>query len=143
MDAKAGSFKGAPTPSYEVVVLEISKKRQPTIPLGLQVEKLPKMTGTKIFFRWKKGKIVVPQCALRVVDVDEDSPASVSNAYQNEILRIGDFIVGVNGTFPKKIDSLIQSTEKSQKRRVLNLLRPRGARDDMDDEDEEKDTTSI
>ncbi|KAH8053392.1 hypothetical protein JL722_9620 [Aureococcus anophagefferens] len=137
-----GDFKGAPTPAFEVVVLEISKKRQPPIALGLTVEKVDKLAGSRMFFRGKKGRRQAPHCALVLLDVDEDAPASISNAYQNEILRVGDYIVGVNGVYPKKIDALIQGTEKSQKRRVLNILRPKSARDDVDDE-LEKDTITI
>lgn len=125
--------KGAPTPSFEVVVLEISKKRASLIPLGLTVEKIDHLHGAKIFFRGKGTKTIVPHCALHILDVDEDAPASISNAYQNEILRIGDFIVGINDVYPKNINVLIQATEKSQKRRVINVVRPKQARDtDLD-----------
>ena len=106
------------------------------------MEKVDKLAGSRMFFRGKKGRRQAPHCALVLLDVDEDAPASISNAYQNEILRVGDYIVGVNGVYPKKIDALIQGTEKSQKRRVLNILRPKSARDDVDDE-LEKDTITI
>ena len=89
-----------------------------------------------LFFRSKKGKTVVPHCALRIIAVADDAPASLSNAYQNEILRIDDYIVGINDVYPKHIDALIVATEKSLKRRVINVIRPRNAREDCDDDDE-------
>ena len=65
--------------------------------------------------------------------------ASISNANQNGILRVGDYIVGVNGTYPKSVDELVLLTEKSRKRRVLELVRPKVALDD----DEARETVDI
>ncbi|KAH8046243.1 hypothetical protein JL720_16431 [Aureococcus anophagefferens] len=74
-----------------------------------------------------KGTVDEAKLGKLKVAVLNGASVHLERAYQNEILRVGDYIVGVNGVYPKKIDALIQGTEKSQKRRVLNILRPKSA----------------
>ena len=66
--------RGAPTPFFDVVVLERSQKRKPKIPLGISVEELKEISG--IHFRRIRlhgAKECVPKCALKVVEVHEDA----------------------------------------------------------------------
>jgi len=114
----------APTPSFDVVVLERSGKRAPRIALMIQVAAVPALSG--VHFRGKKGHAITPKCALRVVEVDDDeAPASVSNASQNGLLRAGDYLVGVNDHYPANVDDLAKLAGNSSHRRVLRMARPR------------------
>ncbi len=118
--------KGAPTPFFDVVVLERSQKRKPKIPLGISVEELKALSG--IHFRRIRlhgAKECIPKCALRVVEVHEDEcPYSISNASQNGLLREGDYLVGVNDHYPDDVGTLAKLAGNSVHRRVLTMARP-------------------
>ena len=76
---------------------------------------------------------------LVVTDVTDASPASISNAHQNGILRAGDYVVGVNDHYPDAIDALVQLAERSRHRRVLHIARPKHHHD----EDARRETITI
>ena len=118
--------KGAPTPFFDVVVLERSQKRKPKIPLGISVAEIKELSG--IHFRRIRlhgAKECVPKCALRVVEVHEDDcPYSISNASQNGLLRVGDYLVGVNDHYPDDVATLAKLAGNSVHRRVLTMARP-------------------
>mgnify|MGYP001315956434 CR=1 FL=1 len=118
--------KGAPTPFFDVVVLERSQKRKPKIPLGISVEELKALSG--IHFRRIRlhgARECIPKCALRVVEVHEDDcPYSISNASQNGLLREGDYLVGVNDHYPDDVSTLAKLAGNSVHRRVLTMARP-------------------
>ncbi len=118
--------RGAPTPFFDVVVLERSQKRKPKIPLGISVAELKEVSG--IHFRRIRlhgAKECLPKCALRVVDVHEDDcPYSISNASQNGLLREGDYLVGVNDHYPDDVSALAKLAGNSVHRRVLTMARP-------------------
>ena len=118
--------RGAPTPFFDVVVLERSQKRKPKIPLGISVEELKALSG--IHFRRIRlhgAKECVPRCALRVVEVHEDAcPYSISNASQNGLLREGDYLVDVNDHYPDDVSTLAKLAGNSVHRRVLTMARP-------------------
>ena len=118
--------RGAPTPFFDVVVLERSQKRKPKIPLGISVSEIKDLSG--IHFRRIRlhgARECVPKCALRVVEVHEDAcPYSISNASQNGLLREGDYLVGVNDHYPDDVGSLAKLAGNSVHRRVLTMARP-------------------
>jgi len=118
--------RGAPTPFFDVVVLERSQKRKPKIPLGISVSEIKALSG--IHFRRIRlhgAKECIPKCALRVVDVHEDDcPYSISNASQNGLLREGDYLVGVNDHYPDDVSTLAKLAGNSVHRRVLTMARP-------------------
>ena len=118
--------RGAPTPFFDVVVLERSQKRKPKIPLGISVAELKEVSG--IHFRRIRlhgAKECVPKCALKVVEVHEDEcPNSISNASQNGLLRAGDYLVGVNDHYPDDVSTLAKLAGNSVHRRVLTMARP-------------------
>ena len=118
--------RGAPTPFFDVVVLERSQKRKPKIPLGISVSEIKDLSG--IHFRRIRlhgARECVPKCALRVVEVHEDAcPYSISNASQNGLLRVGDYLVGVNDHYPDDVGTLAKLAGNSVHRRVLTMARP-------------------
>ena len=118
--------KGAPTPFFDVVVLERSQKRKPKIPLGISVAEIKELSG--IHFRRIRlhgAKECVPKCCLKVVEVHEDDcPNSISNASQNGLLRAGDYLVGVNDHYPDDVSTLAKLAGNSVHRRVLTMARP-------------------
>ena len=118
--------RGAPTPFFDVVVLERSQKRKPKIPLGISVSEIKDLSG--IHFRRIRlhgAKECVPTCALRVVEVHEDAcPYSISNASQKGLLRTGDYLVGVNDHYPDDVGTLAKLAGNSVHRRVLTMARP-------------------
>ena len=118
--------KGAPTPFFDVVVLERSQKRKPKIPLGISVAEIKELSG--IHFRRIRlhgAKECIPKCCLKVVEVHEDDcPNSISNASQNGLLRAGDYLVGVNDHYPDDVSTLAKLAGNSVHRRVLTMARP-------------------
>ena len=118
--------RGAPTPFFDVVVLERSQKRKPKIPLGISVSEIKDLSG--IHFRRIRlhgARECVPTCALRVVEVHEDAcPYSISNASQNGLLRVGDYLVGVNDHYPDDVGTLAKLAGNSVHRRVFTMARP-------------------
>ena len=131
-DSDEDEARGAPTPFFDVVVLERSQKRKPKIPLGISVAEIKTVTG--IHFRRIRlhgAKECIPKCAQRVVDVHEDDcPYSISNASQNGLLREGDYLVGVNDHYPDDVSSLAKLAGNSVHRRVLTMARPHNASHD-------------
>ena len=125
-DSDEDEDRGAPTPFFDVVVLERSQKRKPKIPLGISVSEIKALSG--IHFRRIRlhgAKECLPKCALRVVDVHEDDcPYSISNASQNGLLREGDYLVGVNDHYPDDVATLAKLAGNSVHRRVLTMARP-------------------
>ena len=71
----------------------------------------------------------MPKCALRVVEVHEDDcPYSISNASQNGLLlRVGDYLVGVNDHYPDDVSTLAKLAGNSVHRRVLDGAAPQSA----------------
>ena len=118
--------KGAPTPFFDVVVLERSQKRKPKIPLGISVAEIKELSGVHFRrIRLHGAKECVPKVALRVVEVHEDAcPYSISNASQNGLLRVGDYLVGVNDHYPDDVSTLAKLAGNSVHRRVLTMARP-------------------
>ena len=125
-DSDEDEARGAPTPFFDVVVLERSQKRKPKIPLGISVSEIKDLSG--IHFRRIRlhgAKECVPKCCLKVVEVHEDAcPYSISNASQNGLLRTGDYLVGVNDHYPDDVSTLAKLAGNSVHRRVLTMARP-------------------
>ena len=66
--------RGAPTPFFDVVVLERSQKRKPKIPLGISVAEIKELSGVHFRrIRLHGAKECVPTCCLKVVEVHEDA----------------------------------------------------------------------
>ena len=118
--------RGAPTPFFDVVVLERSQKRKPKIPLGISVAEIKELSGVHFRrIRLHGAKECIPKCALKVVEVHEDAcPYSISNASQNGLLRVGDYLVGVNDHYPDDVSTLAKLAGNSVHRRVLTMARP-------------------
>ena len=111
--------KGAPTPFFDVVVLERSQKRKPKIPLGISVAEIKELSGVHFRrIRLHGAKECIPKCCLKVVEVHEDAcPYSISNASQNGLLRVH-YLVGVNDHYPDDVSTLAKCEEPVHRRRA-------------------------